>query len=172
MTGSRSFGAHGRRDSAGNGEVSNTQQNEEDDSMTSRLMPRPSPRRRQMALLLAMSLIFALAMQYLPPAPAIAQNVGGQLNYLGWEGYDDKAAFKPMTDQGVVFNTTYIGNNDELIAKFKADPKRTVTAPSQADLASLQPVYQKVTTEWVAKSPGNAELLSKARELLAGIRAK
>ncbi|XSC47421.1 hypothetical protein ACF1BQ_019210 [Bradyrhizobium sp. RDT10] len=62
--------------------------------------------------------------------------------------------------------------NDELIAKFKADPKRTVTAPSQADLASLQPVYQKITAEWVAKSPGNAELLSKARELLAGIRAK
>jgi TRAP-type C4-dicarboxylate transport system substrate-binding protein len=62
--------------------------------------------------------------------------------------------------------------NDELIAKFRADPKRTVTAPSQADIASLQPVYQKVTAEWVAKSPDNAELLSKARELLAGIRAK
>jgi TRAP-type transport system periplasmic protein len=62
--------------------------------------------------------------------------------------------------------------NDELIAKFKADPKRTVTSPSQADIASLQPVYQKVTAEWIAKSPGNAELLSKARELLAGIRAK
>jgi TRAP-type C4-dicarboxylate transport system substrate-binding protein len=62
--------------------------------------------------------------------------------------------------------------NDELIAKFRADPKRTVTAPSQADLASLQPVYQKVTAEWVAKSPGNAELLSKARELLAEIRGK
>jgi TRAP-type C4-dicarboxylate transport system substrate-binding protein len=62
--------------------------------------------------------------------------------------------------------------NDELITKFKADPKRIVTSPSQADVASLQPIYQKVTAEWVAKSPGNAELLSKARELLAGIRAK
>ena len=62
--------------------------------------------------------------------------------------------------------------NDELIAKFKADSKRTVTSPSQADIANLQPVYQKVTAEWIAKSPGNAELLSKARELLAGIRAK
>jgi spermidine/putrescine transport system substrate-binding protein len=88
--------------------------------MTNRLMPRPSSRRRQMALLVAMSLIALLAVQHLPPAPATAQKVGGQLNYLGWEGYDDKAAFKPMTDQGVVFNTTYIGNNDELIAKFKA----------------------------------------------------
>jgi TRAP-type C4-dicarboxylate transport system substrate-binding protein len=61
--------------------------------------------------------------------------------------------------------------NDELITKFKADPKRTVTSPAQADIASLQPVYQKVTAEWIAKSPGNAELLSKARELLAKIRA-
>ena len=61
--------------------------------------------------------------------------------------------------------------NDELIAKFKADPKRVVTSPSQADIASLQPIYQKVTAEWVAKSPGNAELLGKVRELLAGIRA-
>jgi len=61
--------------------------------------------------------------------------------------------------------------NDELIAKFKADPKRTVTAPSDADIASLQPVYAKVTAEWVARSPGNAELLGKARELLAKIRA-
>lgn len=61
--------------------------------------------------------------------------------------------------------------NDELITKFKADPKRTVTTPSAADIASLQPVYAKVVSEWVAKSPGNAELLNKAKELLAKIRA-
>ena len=61
--------------------------------------------------------------------------------------------------------------NDQLIEKFKADAKRTVTAPSQADLAAIQPIYQKVTDEWVAKSPQNTELLSKARSLLATIRA-
>ena len=54
------------------------------------------------------------------PAAGHGQKVGGQLNYLGWEGYDEPDAFKPMTDQGVVFNRTYIGNNDELIAKFRA----------------------------------------------------
>ena len=47
-----------------------------------------------------------------------------------------------------------------------------MTAPSQADIASLQPVYQKVTADWVAKSPGNAELLGKVRELLIRIRTK
>ena len=88
--------------------------------MTRTPMQRASSPRRQVALLLAMSLIVVLAVQHLRPAPATAQKVGGQLNYLGWEGYDDKDAFKPMSDQGVVFNTTYIGNNDELIAKFKA----------------------------------------------------
>jgi hypothetical protein len=61
--------------------------------------------------------------------------------------------------------------NDELIGKFKADPKRTVTTPSAADLAAIQPVYQKVTAEWVAKSPQNAELLTKARAMLEKIRA-
>jgi TRAP-type C4-dicarboxylate transport system substrate-binding protein len=61
--------------------------------------------------------------------------------------------------------------NDELIARFKADPRRTVTAPSPGDIATLQSVYQKVNAEWVAKSPGNAELLGKVRELLARIRA-
>lgn len=61
--------------------------------------------------------------------------------------------------------------NDELIGKFKADVKRTVTTPSQADVAAIQPVYQKVTADWAAKSPHNAELLSKARDLLAKVRA-
>jgi spermidine/putrescine transport system substrate-binding protein len=87
--------------------------------MTRRSRPRLSSQ-SQMGLWLAILVLVALAAQCLPAPPAAAQKVGGQLNYLGWEGYDDKDAFKPMTDQGVVFNTTYIGNNDELIAKFKA----------------------------------------------------
>ena len=38
--------------------------------------------------------------------------------------------------------------------------------------AQEQPVYQKVTADWVAKSPGNAELLGKVRELLTRVRTK
>jgi hypothetical protein len=45
-----------------------------------------------------------------------------------------------------------------------------VTVPTQADLAAIQPIYQKVTAEWIAKSPQNAELLTKVRELLAKVR--
>jgi TRAP-type transport system periplasmic protein len=61
--------------------------------------------------------------------------------------------------------------NRAVIERFKSDAKRTVTIPSDADLAAIQPVYQKVTDEWVAKSPQNAELLGKVRSLLAKIRA-
>jgi spermidine/putrescine transport system substrate-binding protein len=50
-----------------------------------------------------------------------ASQVGGQLNYLGWEGYDDLAAFQSFYDEtGVVLNATYAANNDEVVAKFKA----------------------------------------------------
>jgi spermidine/putrescine transport system substrate-binding protein len=86
--------------------------------MTNKSIMRRSSRSVQFVPLVAMALIIALVMQ--GPSPATAQKLGGQLNYLGWEGYDEPEAFKPMTDQGVVFNRTYIGNNDELIAKFKA----------------------------------------------------
>jgi len=58
--------------------------------------------------------------------------------------------------------------NEELIAKFKADPKRTVTPPSASGhrepAAGLSEGHRRMDR----KSPGNAELLSKARELLAG----
>ena len=53
--------------------------------------------------------------------PTEAPRIGGQLNYLGWEGYDLPKAFQPFNDQyGVVLNTTYIGSNDEVITKMKA----------------------------------------------------
>ena len=54
-----------------------------------------------------------------PPTPTI--KVGGQLNYLGWEGYDEAKAFQPLYDAtGMVLNTTYVGTNDEVITKLKA----------------------------------------------------
>lgn len=59
-----------------------------------------------------------------------------------------------------------------IIAKFRADPKRTVVTPSQADLDAVKPVYEKVTAEWAAKDARNAQTLAKVRELLAQIRAK
>ena len=71
---------------------------------------------------------------------------------------------------------TYVKNlsayNDELIAKFKADKKRTVVTPSDVDLKAIAVASEKVTMEWAAKSPRNTDLLKKAREILARIRAQ
>lgn len=73
-------------------------------------------------------------------------------------------------------NDTYVRNlsayNDELIQQFRADKKRTVVTPSEADLKVIKPVIEKVTADWAAKTPENAALLAKARDLLAQIRAK
>jgi len=53
--------------------------------------------------------------------------------------------------------------NDELITKFKADPKRIVTSPSQADVRQLAAgLSEGPSPNGSPKSPGNAELLSKA----------
>jgi TRAP-type C4-dicarboxylate transport system substrate-binding protein len=63
-------------------------------------------------------------------------------------------------------------HNDSIIARFKADPKRTVVEPSPADLAAIKAPYEKVTAEWAAKDPNNAKILAKVKELLPQISAK
>jgi TRAP-type C4-dicarboxylate transport system substrate-binding protein len=75
-----------------------------------------------------------------------------------------------------MLNDTYVKNlsayNNEVIEQFRADKKRTVVTPSEADLAVIKPVAEKVTADWAAKDPKNAELLAKARALLVQIRAQ
>lgn len=73
-------------------------------------------------------------------------------------------------------NDIYVKNlsafNNTTIEQFRADKKRTVTSPSEADLKIIKPVAEKVTADWAAKDPQNAKLLAKAREILAQIRSK
>ena len=73
-------------------------------------------------------------------------------------------------------NDTYVKNlsayNASLIEQFRADKKRTVVTPSEADLKVIKTASEKVTADWAAKDPHNAELLAKARELLTKIRAQ
>jgi TRAP-type transport system periplasmic protein len=82
---------------------------------------------------------------------------------------DVLAKYSPGT-----LNDTYVKNlgayNSELIAQFRADNKRTVVTPSDADQAVIKAASEKVTADWAAKDPHNAELLAKARQLLAQIR--
>lgn len=68
--------------------------------------------------------------------------VGGQLNILGWEGYDDPATFKPLVDQyKIVPNSTYIGNNDEVISKYKAG------GPGVYDIGNINSRYLQAMIE-------------------------
>src|SRR6266498_3101078 len=45
-------------------------------------------------------------------------NVGGTLNMVIWDGYDDKEAFGPfIKEHNVTTHPTYIGNNEEIFTK-------------------------------------------------------
>jgi TRAP-type C4-dicarboxylate transport system substrate-binding protein len=73
-------------------------------------------------------------------------------------------------------NDVYLKNlsayNDSVIAQFRADKKRTVVTPSEPDMKVIKAASEKVTADWAGKDPHNAQLLAKARELLAQIRAQ
>ena len=43
----------------------------------------------------------------------------GTVTMLGWQGYDDEAARAAFDEAGGVLNATYIGNNDEILARLR-----------------------------------------------------
>lgn len=43
----------------------------------------------------------------------------GTVNLLGWQGYDDETARAEFTAAGGLLNPTYIGNNDEILARLR-----------------------------------------------------
>ena len=69
-------------------------------------------------------------------------DIGGTLNMVIWDGYDDKAASKPFLDQyGVKVQPTYIGNNEEIFTKLRAG------GVGQIDLVTPYHGYIKVLHE-------------------------
>ncbi|MCJ7623408.1 MAG: extracellular solute-binding protein [Anaerolineaceae bacterium] len=80
-------------------------------------------------------------------APSVEEpEIGGQVNYLGWEGYELPEAFQSFYDEyGVVLNTTYIGSNDEVITKMKAG------GPGTYDVGDINARYFNLmaTTEMI-----------------------
>jgi putative spermidine/putrescine transport system substrate-binding protein/spermidine/putrescine transport system substrate-binding protein len=73
--------------------------------------------------------------------------IGGELNFMVWEGYTDTLFAKPFEDAcGVKVNATYMGSSDDLVAKLRAGGAETIdlispssdalTAIIEADLAS------------------------------------
>jgi putative spermidine/putrescine transport system substrate-binding protein/spermidine/putrescine transport system substrate-binding protein len=80
-------------------------------------------------------------------AKLCAKPIGGELNFMVWEGYTDTLFAKPFEDAcGVKVNATYMGSSDDLVAKLRAGGAETIdlispssdalTAIIEADLAS------------------------------------
>jgi spermidine/putrescine-binding protein len=59
--------------------------------------------------------------------------IGGELNFMVWEGYTDTLFTRPFEEAcGVKVNATYMGSSDDLVAKLRAGGAETIdlTSPS------------------------------------------
>jgi spermidine/putrescine transport system substrate-binding protein len=62
----------------------------------------------------------------------------GTVTMLGWQGYDDETARAAFDQAGGVLNTTYIGNNDEILARLRGGQGTfDVVTPNAAFLPAL-----------------------------------
>ena len=59
--------------------------------------------------------------------PATRARADIAVNFVGWQGYDDPVAFDDfLKSKGITLNTTYIGNNDEIVAKLRGGGVGTI----------------------------------------------
>jgi TRAP-type C4-dicarboxylate transport system substrate-binding protein len=68
------------------------------------------------------------------------------------------------------FSDGYETINAQAIEQLKADSRRNVITPSQAELDRAQVVFKSVTEEWASKAPRNRELLDLANAEIARLR--
>lgn len=70
------------------------------------------------------------------------QPIGGELNFMVWEGYTDTLFARPFEEAcGVTVNATYMGSSDDLVAKLRAGGAETfdlISPSSDAATAILQ----------------------------------
>jgi TRAP-type C4-dicarboxylate transport system substrate-binding protein len=69
------------------------------------------------------------------------------------------------------FTEGYEADNAEQVAKLRADARRKVTDPSEADLEKARAVFRSVTEEWLARDPRNAATLALAKSEIARLRS-
>jgi spermidine/putrescine-binding protein len=66
--------------------------------------------------------------------------IGGELNFMVWEGYTDTLFTKPFEEAcGVKVNATYMGSSDDLVAKLRAGGAETIDliSPSSDALTAI-----------------------------------
>ena len=65
--------------------------------------------------------------------------IGGELNFMVWEGYTDTLFAKPFEEAcGVKVNATYMGSSDDLVAKLRAGGATTIDLVSPSSDAITQ----------------------------------
>ena len=68
------------------------------------------------------------------------QPIGGELNFMVWEGYTDTLFTRPFEQAcGVKVNATYMGSSDDLVAKLRAGGAETIDliSPSSDALTAI-----------------------------------
>jgi hypothetical protein len=65
--------------------------------------------------------------------------IGGELNFMVWEGYTDTLFAKPFEEAcGVRVNATFMGSSDDLVAKLRGGGAQTIDLVSPSSDAITQ----------------------------------
>jgi putative spermidine/putrescine transport system substrate-binding protein/spermidine/putrescine transport system substrate-binding protein len=95
------------------------------------------------------------------------QPIGGELNFMVWEGYTDASFAKPFEDQcGVKLNSTYMASSDELVAKLRAGGSETIDLISPSSDAITQIIQAGLAQPVdLNRVPSYADLMASFRAL-------
>ncbi|HKV74887.1 MAG TPA: ABC transporter substrate-binding protein [Gemmatimonadales bacterium] len=91
--------------------------------------------------------------------------IGGELNFMVWEGYTDTLFTKPFEEAcGVKVNATYMGSSDDLVAKLRAGNGQTFDLVSPSSDAITQIIQAGLA------SPIDLKRLPSYGDLMASFR--
>lgn len=93
--------------------------------------------------------------------------IGGELNFMVWEGYTDTLFTKPFEEAcGVKVNATYMGSSDDLVAKLRAGGAQTIDLVSPSSDAITQIITANLAMPLdLARIPSYNELMASFRGL-------
>lgn len=95
------------------------------------------------------------------------QPIGGELNFMVWEGYTDTLFTKPFEEAcGVKVNATYMGSSDDLVAKMRAGGAQTIDLLSPSSDAITQLIMANLVMPLdLARVPSYNDLMPSFRNL-------
>ncbi len=90
-----------------------------------------------------------------------AAGAGGEIDYLGWEGYDNffGAADGPIGDLGITFNSTYMGAPSDIASRFASGGGEGIdllawTSANHAQYRSIEGTLSPITEDEVPNLKG------------------